>query len=328
MIDSTTFLKRLKNITLSRNERLMLREKLVAYSDMHPIVEDGSIRSPFGNFFFFIESRRFTTYAMAMLLVLVGGSGVTLAADASVPGESLYSIKIHINEPVLTALTPTATGQARVAAELATRRIDEAVILASRGELTAERQTYLTQEFDMRAKVAATKADHLAATGNSIASDNVKANFVATLAGEAQALGAITTKDSGKSAELLRAVVAVSETISINGPGEYVVVAATAASDTEAFATSTRTSGTQESVRMMTKIAPQAAGSTTPQVGAKTRLQSNLRINGAPLQGRLAPSLTGALMLPKSDVAIPAPAISGTTAETGGVQGTSINPAL
>lgn len=304
---TTTFLKRLKGITLSHNERLMLRQKLAAYTDMHPVVQGGAVRTPFTRLFAFAEVRHFSSFAMAALFVVVAGGGVTLAADTSVPGESLYSIKIHVNEPVMTALTPTATGQAKIAAEIATRRVDEAVILASRGTLTPERQAYLTQEFDTRAKIAAVKADDLASTGNSAASDTVKANFAANLAGEAQALGAITTKNSEQSADLLRAVVAVSEIISTNGTAEPVLaVAAQAAPEEQATSTPEATARTTRPVMTMAKMAAPVA--TTTSATTTSRYSKQLRVNGTSLRALLAPSASSAVMLPKTDVAIPPPA--------------------
>ncbi|MDB5194915.1 MAG: hypothetical protein JWO84_99 [Parcubacteria group bacterium] len=302
MTDSTTsFLKRLKGITLSNNERLSLRERLAAYADLHQITASSGVRSPFGSFFLFIESRRFSSYTMALLLVVVVGGGVTLAADTSVPGDSLYSIKINVNEPVLTALTPTATGQANVAAQIATRRVDEAVILASRGTLTPERQAYLTQKFDTSVKVAAAKADALASTGDSAGSDTVKANFAANLAGEAQALGAVTTNDTAQSADLLRTVVATSERISENGPSDSIaVVANTSVSASE--------SGNARTARpaLMAKMASTTATSSAPFV-APARVSKRLRVDISTLRDRMASTTLdiSGVLAPKTDLAIP-----------------------
>jgi hypothetical protein len=309
---TTTFLKRLKGITLSNNERLSLRERLAAYADMHPLREGANVRSPFGSFFYFIESRRFSAYATALLCVIVLGGGVTLAADQSVPGDSLYSIKINVNEPVLTALTPTASGQAKIAAEIATRRVDEAVTLASRGTLTPARQAYLTTKFDASAKVAAVKAQELASTGNSEGAGTVTANFAANLAGEAQALGAVTTKDSSQSADLLRVVIATSESIS-GGATDESVVTVTVAGSARATATTTVTAAQSDThiehaSLMMAKSAilvPATTTSPTPTTATSTvRFSKHLRVNADTLRTRLlSPSLE--VLAPKVDVAIP-----------------------
>src|SRR5689334_9116525 len=132
---ATTFLKRLSGITLSDNERLQMRERLAAYAHLHvPLTVPAETQT---GLFAFFASRRFSTYALALLVLVVAGSGVTFAAEGSAPGDALYAIKIDVNEPVMVAFAPTAEGQAKVAANIATRRVDEAVTLASRGTLTA-----------------------------------------------------------------------------------------------------------------------------------------------------------------------------------------------
>jgi hypothetical protein len=323
---TTSFLKRLKGITLSNNERLQLRERIAAYADMHPVV-DAPARSLFGGFFGFIESRSFSAYATALIAIIVLGGGVTLAADQSVPGDSLYAIKIDVNEPLMTALTPTATGQAKLAANIATRRIDEAVTLASRGTLTPERQAYLTQEFDTSTKVAAVKADALASTGDSKGSDTVKANFAAGLAGEAQALGAVTTKDSSQSADLLRIVVAASEGISAQDGGDT-VLATTSTTDESTTTASTSAAAAMParrpslmSAKMMTAATTTATTSATTTVPA-ARVGKHLRFDISALRQRLASTTLdiSALAAPKTDVAIPPSSGSIQTSITGAGQ--------
>src|SRR5437868_1656954 len=79
--NATRFLKRLKGISLSANERLQMRERLTMYTDMHPVMRSVATVP----FFTFIASRRFSTYALALVVVLVATTGVSLGAEASVP---------------------------------------------------------------------------------------------------------------------------------------------------------------------------------------------------------------------------------------------------
>jgi hypothetical protein len=301
MTDHTTsFLKRLKGITLSNNERLQMRERVALYADMHALGEETDTATA-GSFFALIGSRRFSLYATAFLVVLIAGSGVTLAAEGSVPGDSLYALKIDVNEPVMVALAPTASGQAKVAANIATRRVDEAVTLASRGELTPERQTYLTTQFNARIKVAAKKADELASTGDSSGAETVKANLAANLAGEAQALGAVTTKDSAESSSLLRVVVATSENISSQGDqGAGIAIA----SDVEA--TTTLASGTS-TVRTLART---KTASTTARTLFASRFVKRLQIASSTLENHAALS-NFLIAQPKTDSALPQSGTSG-----------------
>lgn len=305
------FIKRLSGITLSSNERLQMRERLAAYADMHAVAVPAYQPSSFGSFFAFIGSRRFSTYAMGILMLAVAGSGVTLAADASVPGDSLYQVKIHVNEPLMTALAASPAGQAKVAADIATRRADEAVTLASRNELTAERQTYLAQAFDEGVKAAAAKADHLAMLDSSAAA-GVRADLAANLAGEAQALGAVNATHKGDAKELLTAIVSTSESIS-DSSSSGIALADEATSTQGAEATATEpVAPPGAAVRTMAtaRIAAKASttASTTPGVRAFVtgRFTKNLRISSTTLRNFTASTLnTASLLAPRLDVAIP-----------------------
>ncbi len=306
------FLKRLKGMTLSANERLQMRERLAMYADMHPAMAPAA--SGF-SFFAFIGSRRFSTYAMALLLLVVAGSGITLAANASVPGDSLYAVKVDVNEPLMTALASTPKGQATVAAQIATRRVDEAVILANRGALTPERQTYLSTQFDKSAKIATEKADDLAQIDSLSASD-VKANFAADLAGEAQALGAVDAKDRDGTGELLSVVVATSQNIADQADGVTIALESTTTEVAEATTTATATAST---VRVMGAArllkAPSTTASTTATTTATTTLKvvvtgrfgRHLRIASTTFNFRLASTTLGGIevIMPRIDVAIP-----------------------
>lgn len=319
MTDTTNFLKRLKGIALSNNERLQMRERVAAYADLHAVSDAVPSASPYSGFFDFLGSRRFSSYAVALLLVVVAGGGVTLGAEGSVPGDSLYSLKISVNEPVMTALAPTATGQAKVAASIATRRVDEAVVLANRGELTPARQTYLSEQFDARIKVADKKSKELASTGDSKGAETIQANLAANLAGEAQALGAVTAKNSGERSDLLRIVVATSERISGEGEAHSGIAVATFEADPTLGSENARATATVRTMLMQAKTGTTATATTLKAktgVRAAPTLNKYLFVASSTFAGRYASTtLSNFLMAqPKTDTAIPQqPSSSGFT---------------
>lgn len=233
-----TFLKRLKDLGLSHNEHLALRERLAAYADLHPGIAAPATAN---GFFVFLSTRRFATYAFSFLLVLGVTGGVAAASEGSVPGEALYSIKIHVNEPLMTALAATNVDQAKVAAKIATRRADEAVTLASRGELSAQNQQYLSQEFTKSVAKAADRANKLAESGDTVAAANVQADFAANLAGEAQALGALSNSqtDGQRAAteKMLATVVSTSESVAPDDAGAATAVTVSAVANEDAAST-------------------------------------------------------------------------------------------
>ena len=88
--------------------------------------------------------------AAALVLVLVGGTGISYAAENALPGDSLYSVKTYVNEPVRVALATNAEAKAEVQIELAERRIDEAATLAAEGRLDNATQQDLTVALDRK----------------------------------------------------------------------------------------------------------------------------------------------------------------------------------
>lgn len=83
---------------------------------------------------FFIWQPRWATVVVSLLLVLLltGGSVIVVAGD-SMPGESLYSVKLAV-EQVLLTLSPSAQSKAKQLAKLADRRVAEIIYLAQKGD--------------------------------------------------------------------------------------------------------------------------------------------------------------------------------------------------
>lgn len=85
------------------------------------------------------------TIAIAVVLALMVGGGVSLAAQSSVPGDSLYSVKTGINENVASAFAFSHEAEANLQARLVDERFEEAEELALRGELNAEASVELQE---------------------------------------------------------------------------------------------------------------------------------------------------------------------------------------
>lgn len=214
MKKDTHFIKKLEGITMSTAEHSRLREHLSTYADMHPGIQ--LLATTPSSFFMFMGSKRLATYAGMLSIVLISSTAVSLAAETTVPGDSLYSIKIHLNESFMSALAPSNEGQARLSARLAIRRADEVVQLETSGKLTEENSTYLSKEFSQEIKNTADRTATLNNKGNTQHADDVNASLAVSLAGEAQALGAVDSVHSKSARAFLTKIVVTSEEISSN----------------------------------------------------------------------------------------------------------------
>lgn len=208
MNNEKMFFHTLRSITMSGAKKTRLRGALSLYADERPmaVVEDAPTFLSI-----LMESKRFPLYATLTALLVLGSGATTLAAEGSTPGDTFYAIKIHVNEPLMVVLSPSIEGKARVSATLATRRVDEVVLLASSGRLTAEKQEYLEAQFAYEAEKTREHTDELVSRGDKVTADEVRADFIVRLAGEAQALGAIQTPTPEKTKKFLSTVLAVSE---------------------------------------------------------------------------------------------------------------------
>ncbi len=94
-------------------------------------------------FSFFSWQPRWATAVVAVLVLLLAGSGTVAAAGNSMPDQPLYPVKLA-TERVRLALTPSALGKAELYAALAEKRVAEIINMAEKGkskqvERTAQR---------------------------------------------------------------------------------------------------------------------------------------------------------------------------------------------
>ncbi len=103
-------------------------------------VQHQSIRSPFSLYTFFHKNRRKAFALAAVLILILTGGGTSYAAESSLPGEPLYSIKVNVNESIdsFVALTPDA--KVKVEVGHTKRRLEEVESLSKKGALNTETQ--------------------------------------------------------------------------------------------------------------------------------------------------------------------------------------------
>ena len=84
---------------------------------------------------FFAWQPQWATVAVSLFIaLLLTGGGIIVTAGGSMPGESLYSVKLAV-EQVLLTLSPSSEGKTKQLARLADRRVAEIVYLARQGDV-------------------------------------------------------------------------------------------------------------------------------------------------------------------------------------------------
>jgi hypothetical protein len=139
-----------QSIKLSSAEKAQLQERLVSYMEYHPlpahlkttnkskslVTNDSftTINIPLGWLF------KSSAVAAAFVLLIV-----PFMAERSVPGDSLYAVKVQFNEEVRSTLTFDTVQKVEWETERVNRRIAEARLLKSEGRLTEKVEAQVAQ---------------------------------------------------------------------------------------------------------------------------------------------------------------------------------------
>lgn len=131
-----------KPITLSEAEKRHMHAHILSYMNSHPIQEKAKV-SPY----FSYHSIIFRFASVAVVVLLVGGSTL-FAAEGALPGDTLYPVKVGVNEEVKGFFV---VGDENVIAwheERVSTRLKEAETLAQAGKLSDAAQAQVEAYFD------------------------------------------------------------------------------------------------------------------------------------------------------------------------------------
>lgn len=140
---------------MSTAEKTELRERVVSYMEYHPVPLPLKEESVFGRSGVISPVRLVHVNGWRLFQVIGATFGILICsvsylAERAVPGDSLYAVKVEINEEVRSTLTRSPYEKVVWETERLNRRIAEARLLASEGRLTD----------DVEAKVAEAVKEH------------------------------------------------------------------------------------------------------------------------------------------------------------------------
>ena len=104
--------------------------------------------------------------AIAIAIAATLGGGATVAAQNSLPGDALWSFKVHVNEQVRTAFAGSAEAKADTHIADIESRLTETELLASEGRLDAQVAANIAANFDAHADAVAQTIAELEAAQN------------------------------------------------------------------------------------------------------------------------------------------------------------------
>lgn len=167
----------LKREGLAEHERIALRHKLKLFMHEHPLRVPvririlGALRVSQQGAYLFAPQRAVAVFTLALFLCT--GIGSSYAAEHALPGDTLYFVKVKINEPVAGALALSDTRKAQWGVSLTERRLEEAEALAAEGRLGESESQVIVSLLDAsRAKFD----ERIAALDNSESDDVLAAD--------------------------------------------------------------------------------------------------------------------------------------------------------
>ncbi|MDE2213008.1 MAG: hypothetical protein KGJ34_00510 [Patescibacteria group bacterium] len=170
---------------LTRGEKGAMRSALEAA--ISPVPTYAATPSPYSIFIRrFPRATALSSGALAAILLM---GGTAYAAQGSLPGDLLYPVKIHVDEPVRGAFAVTPTAKAQWNAEVAQERLQEAQELASQGRLSTSTEGELADNFDTHMNQAIAITQQLQASG-----DPSAAGLSSTLGVSLRAEGEVLTQ--------------------------------------------------------------------------------------------------------------------------------------
>lgn len=115
-------------LTLSEREKSEGFDQLMGALTNHPIV----LETTLDRVLMFLRATLIRLPVAAVLVFMVGGGALALAAEATTPGDALYPIKVSITEPLVGVFRGTSKkNQAEWSMKLLQRRLDEAEAVAT-----------------------------------------------------------------------------------------------------------------------------------------------------------------------------------------------------
>jgi len=155
-------IKKAQGLALSKEEKRSIWSMIEKRGQELPVTspfrdsEDISRRSVVPSSYFLFFQRKLVA-GMAALCIVISG-GVSAIAEGALPGESLYAVKVNVNEKMQSLLAFTDESKASVEAALAVRRLEEVKVLAKSGNLSLQVEENAKTRF---AKHSQTLEQHL-----------------------------------------------------------------------------------------------------------------------------------------------------------------------
>lgn len=169
-----------KRSTLQKEEKSQIRETLFSFMQEHPVRNGQIIRHRYQNPNIWM-SMLLRPAIVALLLVFVVGGGVGYAAEKSLPGDLLFSVKVNINEEIHGLFVFSEEAKANWQIERVERRLKETEKLALQDRLNKQTNETITSNFENHVNSASGHIAALEAQGNLLIAEDLNSRLESSL---------------------------------------------------------------------------------------------------------------------------------------------------
>lgn len=139
---------------------------------------------------------------IALVIILLLGGGTSAAAETSLPGDLLYTVKINVNENIRSMLAVSAESQARWDTRRVEKRVEEAEKLAEENRLDEKNTLELQANLDAHVKDLENNVAKLSDKKDFNAAADVNSDFGASLDAHQEILVRLEERNSDLAAKL------------------------------------------------------------------------------------------------------------------------------
>lgn len=178
------FIAARNDLTLTREERALMRSNLEDAMARTPRV---TVAVPSPLVFLFQPARAF---AFVLTLAVLGSGGAAWAAEGALPGDTLYAVKLSVNERLEQALAVGEVAKASVEVRHAEERLQEVELLAAKGEVAQEVLDEAAEKVEAHVERVGEVARALAEEGDETAADAMHTRISSALSAHAEIIRA------------------------------------------------------------------------------------------------------------------------------------------
>lgn len=155
-----------KQVNLSREKKDLVRARLESFIELTPItkISPQPVKPHF-------MSRVSISYfgkaiSFALIVLIAGGSTISYASEDTLPGDTLYTVKVNVKEPLEEKFAITPQAKLEIKTKQVEKRLTEAQTLIQKNDLTPEKHKEVERQVEKKVGEITKKIDELQEVGD------------------------------------------------------------------------------------------------------------------------------------------------------------------